>query len=36
MITKQKLLLVVMDGIGAAPKSAGNAVVRANPANLSS
>jgi 2,3-bisphosphoglycerate-independent phosphoglycerate mutase len=36
MITKQKLLLVVMDGIGAAPKSAGNAVVKANPVNLSS
>jgi 2,3-bisphosphoglycerate-independent phosphoglycerate mutase len=36
MIAKQKVLLVVMDGLGAAPKSEGNAVVRANPKNLSS
>lgn len=35
MIAKQKLLLVVMDGLGAAPKSKGNAVTLANPSNLS-
>jgi 2,3-bisphosphoglycerate-independent phosphoglycerate mutase len=35
MIAKQKVLLVVMDGLGAAPKSQGNAVVQANPKNLS-
>ncbi len=35
MIAKQKVMLVVMDGIGAAPKSEGNAVVRANPTTLS-
>ena len=36
MIIKQKVLLVVLDGLGVAPKSKGNAVVLANPTNLSS
>jgi len=36
MIAKQKVLLVVMDGLGAAPKNKGNAVTLANPKNLSS
>jgi 2,3-bisphosphoglycerate-independent phosphoglycerate mutase len=36
MIAKQKVLLVVLDGLGAAPKNKGNAVVLANPTNLSS
>jgi 2,3-bisphosphoglycerate-independent phosphoglycerate mutase len=36
MIAKQKVLLVVMDGLGAAPKNKGNAVVLADPQNLSS
>jgi 2,3-bisphosphoglycerate-independent phosphoglycerate mutase len=35
MIAKQKVLLVVMDGLGAAPKSKGNAVTLADPKNLS-
>lgn len=35
MIAKQKVLLVVMDGLGVAPKSEGNAVVLANPVHLS-
>jgi 2,3-bisphosphoglycerate-independent phosphoglycerate mutase len=35
MIAKQKVMLVVMDGIGAAPKSQGNAVTEANPTTLS-
>jgi 2,3-bisphosphoglycerate-independent phosphoglycerate mutase len=35
MIAKQKVLLVVMDGLGAAPKNKGNAVVLANPTHLS-
>jgi 2,3-bisphosphoglycerate-independent phosphoglycerate mutase len=36
MIAKQKVLLVVMDGLGAAPNSEGNAVTLADPKNLSS
>ena len=35
MIAKQKVLLVVMDGLGAAPNSKGNAVTLANPTKLS-
>jgi len=35
MIAKQKVLLVVMDGLGVAPKSKGNAVTIANPVHLS-
>jgi 2,3-bisphosphoglycerate-independent phosphoglycerate mutase len=35
MIAKQKVLLVVMDGLGTAPKSEGNAVTLADPKNLS-
>ncbi len=35
MKAKQKVLLIVLDGLGAAPKSKGNAVVLANPQNLS-
>jgi 2,3-bisphosphoglycerate-independent phosphoglycerate mutase len=35
MIAKQKVLLVVMDGLGAAPKNKGNAVVLADPKHLS-
>jgi 2,3-bisphosphoglycerate-independent phosphoglycerate mutase len=36
MIAKQKVLLVVMDGLGTAPNSKGNAVTLANPVKLSS
>ena len=36
MIAKQKVLLIVLDGLGTAPKSKGNAVVMANPNELSS
>ena len=36
MNIKQKVLLIIVDGLGAAPKSEGNAVVLANPKNLSS
>ncbi len=36
MIAKQKVLLIILDGLGVAPKSKGNAVVLANPTNLSS
>lgn len=32
---KKKVLLIIMDGLGAAPKSEGNAVVLAKPKNLS-
>lgn len=35
MNIKQKVLLIILDGLGAAPDSAGNAVVKANPRNLS-
>jgi 2,3-bisphosphoglycerate-independent phosphoglycerate mutase len=35
MNIKQKVLLIVLDGLGAAPQGPGNAVVLANPANLS-
>lgn len=35
MNIKQKVLLIILDGLGAAPKSEGNAVVLANPENLS-
>jgi 2,3-bisphosphoglycerate-independent phosphoglycerate mutase len=35
MNTKQKVLLIILDGLGAAPKDKGNAVVLANPENLS-
>jgi 2,3-bisphosphoglycerate-independent phosphoglycerate mutase len=35
MKPKQKVLLIVLDGLGAAPKNKGNAVVLANPQNLS-
>lgn len=35
MNVKQKVLLIVLDGLGAAPKNDGNAVVMANPENLS-
>jgi 2,3-bisphosphoglycerate-independent phosphoglycerate mutase len=36
MNIKQKVMLIVLDGLGAAPKDKGNAVVLANPENLSS
>jgi 2,3-bisphosphoglycerate-independent phosphoglycerate mutase len=36
MHIKQKVLLIIMDGVGTAPDSEGNAVVKANPQNLSS
>jgi 2,3-bisphosphoglycerate-independent phosphoglycerate mutase len=36
MKVKQKVLLIILDGLGAAPSSKGNAVVLANPKNLSS
>lgn len=35
MNAKQKVLMIVLDGLGAAPKNSGNAVVLANPQNLS-
>ena len=35
MNVKQKVLLIVLDGLGAAPASEGNAVVMANPEKLS-
>jgi len=35
MNIKQKVLLIIVDGLGAAPKHEGNAVVLANPENLS-
>jgi 2,3-bisphosphoglycerate-independent phosphoglycerate mutase len=35
MKVKQKVLLIILDGLGAAPKDQGNAVVLANPENLS-
>lgn len=35
MKTKQKVMLIVLDGVGAAAKNEGNAVVLANPENLS-
>jgi 2,3-bisphosphoglycerate-independent phosphoglycerate mutase len=35
MKAKQKVLMIVLDGLGAAPKNNGNAVVLANPQNLS-
>ncbi len=35
MRTKQKVLLIILDGLGAAPKASGNAVVMADPKNLS-
>ena len=35
MNIKQKVLLIILDGLGAAPKHEGNAVVLANPKNLS-
>ncbi len=34
MKIKQKVLLIILDGLGAAPNSEGNAVVKANPRNL--
>ena len=36
MEERKKVLLIIMDGLGAAPASKGNAVVLANPQNLSS
>lgn len=36
MKIKQKVLLIILDGLGAAPDSKGNAVVKANPHNLAS
>ena len=36
MKVKQKVLLIILDGLGAAPNNKGNAVVMANPKNLSS
>jgi len=35
MKAKQRVLMIVLDGLGAAPKNSGNAVVLANPQNLS-
>ncbi len=35
MKVKQKVLLIILDGLGAAPKNQGNAVTLANPQNLS-
>lgn len=34
MKIKQKVMLIILDGLGAAPDTEGNAVVRANPRNL--
>jgi len=36
MIIKQKVLLIILDGLGTAPRNNGNAVVLADPKNLSS
>lgn len=36
MNEKRKVLLIIMDGLGAAPANNGNAVVLSNPQNLSS
>ena len=36
MKERKKVLLIIMDGLGAAPTGKGNAVVLANPQNLSS
>ena len=36
MKTKKKVMLIILDGLGAAPASNGNAVVNAKPENLSS
>lgn len=36
MNSKRKVMLLILDGLGAAPTSNGNAVVRANPTTLSS
>ena len=36
MTAKQRVLLIVLDGLGAAPKNKGNAVALADPTNLSS
>lgn len=36
MNVKQRVLLIILDGLGAAPENEGNAVVLANPKNLSS
>ena len=36
MNEKRKVLLIIMDGLGAAPANKGNAVVLSNPSNLSS
>ncbi|MHC1716746.1 MAG: 2,3-bisphosphoglycerate-independent phosphoglycerate mutase [Candidatus Dojkabacteria bacterium] len=36
MTIKQKVLLIILDGLGTAPKNKGNAVVLADPKNLSS
>ena len=36
MIAKKKVMLIILDGLGAAPDSRGNAVVKAKPENLSS
>ncbi len=36
MTAKQRVLLIVLDGLGAAPQSKGNAVAMADPTNLSS
>ncbi len=36
MNIKQKVLLIILDGLGTAPKNKGNAVVMADPKNLSS
>ena len=36
MKVKQKVLLIILDGVGAAPRNSGNAVVLANPQQLSS
>lgn len=35
MTNRKKVILIIMDGLGAAPASKGNAVVLANPVNLS-
>ncbi|MBU1120237.1 2,3-bisphosphoglycerate-independent phosphoglycerate mutase [Patescibacteria group bacterium] len=35
MNAKQRVLMIILDGLGAAPKNSGNAVVLANPQNLS-
>ncbi len=36
MAVRKKILLIILDGLGAAPDSEGNAVVKAKPENLSS